>query len=358
MSKINRGTIIPIQKRSRKKNNDFKQSNDIFKLIDLIPKQEKGFLPFKKESANQNFASSLLVYCEQRFPKKLEALIFSESDTLGNLIYQLTEIVYSQKETISYIEDAFENGESDMIDFIKEEIDYEWCWYLMEGKYYLKIQSKELRTAFFKVLSKFSKQIHTSFLDHNFKDLDDSHFGEMCDFLEEQYEENLNNESDEIDTQETFQEYYERMVEPIKNCITEYQIHKNLDIDNKIFKNYIPKNEYEKNLKDLLRKGLNDIDFQIFQKFAENINPYYADDGAISFKESFMLLYDLSENSVFENELFENFNMRSDNEEVTYPSKYYRVSGDIITKGISRKDTIELKKLCNYLCEFAKFFDV
>lgn len=324
---------------------------DIFKLVSLIPKTSRTSLPFTNYKSNLKYAAGLLAFCEAKFPEKIQGLFFNRNQGIDSLIFELSNLIISEGIKITYESECFEA--SGCIDFVCQQEDYSWYWYVMEGKHYHQIKSRELRTAFFKLLNKFSRSTEVTFLDHNFENGQDSHFDEIEDYLEMNYQEDFEGEV----VTETYDEYFKRLTEPIKDCLIEYNNHINLDLDNAILKSYKPKNKFEKQLKKLLIEGLEEIDFSIIHKFADHINPYPNDDDgeeAFMFSLSFMVLYDSE--STFEEELLQGYNHRLDNIEVTYPASYYRYQNKKLTKGTTQDDSNTLKRTCQFLASIENLF--
>lgn len=347
MFKTNRMPRIPLQKRDSQTANASINRADIFKLISDIPKYSNHFLPFNNYKDNLEFASGLLEFCKLKFPTELKNIFFTEKDGLENLIHRLSEIICNKDIPIRYYD-------AENIYFIgEEESNYQWYFYLIEGKHYHEIKSVELRTAFFKLLKKYSSVTEKSFLNHTFVNGSDSHFEEIAEMSEMNFEDEIDNKAEE-----DFNSYFGKLTEPIKDCLVEYNIHIHLDQTGEIFNNYKPKNKFEKELKELLKIGLEELDFSVIHKFTDNILISYEDDNepAFPFSKSYMLFYDHT--NPFEEEIINMINIDLQNTEVTYPAKYYKYSNGKISLGTTEEDSKMLKKVCNYLITLNDLFDI
>jgi hypothetical protein len=337
----------PVQVRNSKKRNDGTAPVNIFKLIDSIPKIVKSKFPFSKYAVNTKYAEALLLFCETKITEKLNALNFKKSDTLGEFIYFLTDLILKNGFTIVYDLETFED--TGVIDFNFEfkNTKYNWHWYIMEAKSLIDISSTELQTGYAHVLKNFGNRTETSFVDHDYSSLENSMYSEEAYYIESGFDDGC------FDTEcLTFEEYEIEILKPYKLLKEQYDEAVSRPLEQ--FYSYIPKNDKEKELKDLISYGLT-IDFSIIHRFPDDENPFGEDEELIMYSDSFMLLCEYV--SDLDQQLMEFRNDRANNCGVTNPTNYYRHIDGEIQDGPSEKEEKELTDLCEFLCNISNYFD-
>ncbi|WP_133509867.1 hypothetical protein [Flavobacterium chryseum] len=278
-------------------------------------------------------------------PDKLEKLEFKRANSIGEFTYSLTKLIIENGYTIVY--DVEEFHDSEIVNFHYSNFPYEWHWYIMESKSLLQIDSNELKIGYAQLMLRFGKNTEISFIDHNYTTFEDSLNEYETDCIQMFFEDG----SIETDF-EIFEDYEQAALKPFQELKAKYDYYVSLPLDN--FYGYTPKNDKEKELKELIYDGLA-IDFSIIHRFPDDQMAITEDEELVSYTQSFMLICEYV--SELNELMMEGLNDRANNCGVTNPVNYHTYQEGKIVNGPSIEEEKELQKLCEFLCNLSNYFD-
>lgn len=326
-----------LQARNGNKHNHSGKKRHNTQLINLVPLKDGNEYNFKTQENEFKLAEMMIRFAERKFKKDLNKIDFDfKKDSLSSIINKCNELVISKNMQFSIPQ---ESKELDYIQVSSEVPFKHYTWFLLEMKNILTLP-EELKPAFAFICNEISKSIEREELDYFhwiYKDLQDSPIIDY-DYLFEDEE-----EKERLYETKKYIESYREKISDIKKYLV-------FDID--VSRNFVPRTEKEKLLKNVLIKGVDLINFHSFNYFAESIE--YNED-LIAYNHCVMLLWDI--NGLIERELMDTYNEYASNGQNT-PMAVTTITEKQIKRTTTKKEIKEFQDLQDYFFELNDAFNL
>jgi len=282
-----------------------------------------------------DYAKNVCGYAHENLPDAFGKLLFDPNkDDLSSLCGKVTETINK-----SDIHIGVKDYERESTYFIQG-IPFKAQFYMVEAKFFKAMPNEALKIGFAYLYEAMRKVFPVVVLDHLSDDLFTGHMLEstvdyfLC--------EDGNKEENEFNKKSA--KYWARVY---------HKAHQNLNYycrkDLGKFFGYIPKKPMQKELKNLMARGLS-LDMGVLQKF---LNSEDEDNGCFGYLDFFGLLYDLD--SVFENEYFEGHSEMVNNSGISFPCGYQKFQGGELVGRTTEEDVLNFNKVCDFLEDYVQF---
>lgn len=277
--------------RSSKKRNGIEPKQNIFQLIENIPK-ERFFVVGKTIDVAFKIAENMIAFLEQTYPDFLDTLEFDTvHDDISHLHGKLIEAINQKGHYICFPDE----DEIDGSFMILTPIDFEISWLQLNASLIRKIKNQKLRIGYAHVLKKAAKHFSIDHLSYDYESPDDSPFEfEIESFIEGVAYEKAEEKAKELGVDEyDISEFYDEeigyeLLYGLKKQKDAFQKYLNQDI--KEFYDYKPRTKEMRLFKEFLIEGLEHIDFNILNRFYNDEDVY--EDCIYSFSDTTMVIFE------------------------------------------------------------------
>lgn len=327
-----------IQKRNHQKKDGSVKRKNIFQLVKPLEKSTVTYLDITNDHFTIEFAENLLFFLEKKYPKHLKKLVFSDTDSVTDLISSLLEVYEHLNLIVKFSSDDFSKSSVKVL----YPIEFDFVWHLFEFRDIDYLKAPEMKLGFALLLEKYSKTCLHEPLSSKFEDIHDNPYAGELEYCETIIDEN---EDAGYDPEENLPWNNDEEMEYFRKQRAEYK--EILKQPKSFFFDYVPKSKKEMDFKKFIAKGIQDIKFDSINSFLDN-EPVEC----TSFRESFIILFSL-DSCLVESSYYENINMTADNG-VTSPCGYFEVSEGKIKNMTPKSKIQEFKDASQYVYDFYK----